>query len=120
VRILLDNCVPYRAKQLFIGDEVAHAVDIGFEELRNGELLVRAASRFAAVVTTDKKIRHEHNLVKLPVPIIELNTRLTRFEDLKPLAPFVESALAAVSEYRFVSIQADGSLEKLGGIGGEI
>jgi hypothetical protein len=113
VKLLLDNCVPYRAKQLFLNHDVEHAADIGFEQLRNGELIGRAANRFAVIVTTDKKIRHEHNLAKLPLSIVELNTRFTRFEDLATLAPFLESALAATLEYRFVGINPDGSLEKL-------
>ena len=43
MRILLDNCVPYRAKQLFPGHAVMHTSDVGFEALSNGELLAGRA-----------------------------------------------------------------------------
>jgi len=41
--------------------------------LSNGDLLAQAATRFDVVVTTDKHIRHEQNLERLPIAILELN-----------------------------------------------
>jgi len=114
VRILLDNCVHYKAKSLFPGHDVLHARDVAWRHLSNGDLLAQAALRFDVLVTTDKKIRYEHNLEKLPIAVLELNTRFTRLADLQTLAPYIDSALAATSAYRFVSCAADGTLTKLG------
>ena len=114
MRLLLDNCVHYKAKALFSGHEVFHARDVGWRHLLNGALITQAATRFDVLVTTDKKIRHEQNLDKLPVSVLELNTRFARIEDLRTLAPFLDNALAACLEYRFVSVTPDGLLEKLG------
>lgn len=114
MRLLLDNCVPYRAKALFVGHDVAHASDRGWGRLQNGELIAAvAADRYDAFVTTDKKIRHEHNLAKLPVPIVELNSRLTRFRDLQSLLPHLPAALGSTARHWFVSVRPDGTLELL-------
>jgi predicted nuclease of predicted toxin-antitoxin system len=114
VKIILDNCVHYQAKGLFSGHEVLHARDLGWRELSNGELLAKAATEFDVLVTTDKNIRYEHNLSKLPIAVLELNTRFTRISDLRSLAPHLESALAQTRLARFVSVGADGNLQQLG------
>ncbi|HZL35570.1 MAG TPA: hypothetical protein VFC78_09695 [Tepidisphaeraceae bacterium] len=113
MKTLLDNCVAYRAKELFAAHEIQHTSDVGFEALGNGDLIARASDRFDLLATTDKKIRYEQNLDSLPVSILELNTLLTRFADLQTLTPFLEDALEATKYYRFVSVGADGKIEKL-------
>ncbi len=114
MRILLDNCVHIKARNLFPGHEVLHASDVGFAILFNGELMSRAAKLFEVFVTTDKKIRYEHNLDKLPISIVQLNTRLTRFDDLKSLQPYLEVALQHTKTHHFVSVAPDGTCERLG------
>jgi hypothetical protein len=74
VKILLDNCVDTRAKTLFIGHDVQHVLDLGWEALSNGKLLaVAAGAGFEAVVTVDKNVRYQQNLDQLSLSIIELN-----------------------------------------------
>jgi hypothetical protein len=114
VRIILDNCVPYGAKALFPNHQILHARDLGWRHLSNGDILFQVSRQFEVFVTTDKDIRHEHNLSKLPIPVVECNTRLTRIEDLRTLAPYFEVALARTKDFWFVSIDANGNLECLG------
>lgn len=114
MKLLLDNCVHYRAKSLFPRHEVLHARDVGWRALANGELLRQASQQFDVLVTTDKNIRNEHNLSTLPISVLELNTRFTRIEDLKTLAPFLEAAVEACVRYRFVSVRPDGTMDRLG------
>ena len=64
MKILLDNCVPYRVREL-------------------------------------------------PIPIVEINTLFTRFEDIRVLAPFFPAALEAMRSFLFVSIGPEGALETL-------
>lgn len=110
---LLDNCVHYKAKRLFAVHEVSHACDMGWRQLSNGELLAKAAKAFDVLVTTDKKIRYEHNLERLPIPVVELNTQFTRLQDLQTLSPHLEATLSHIRQFRFVSIAVDGVIEKL-------
>lgn len=113
MKILLDNCVPKRAKRLLPGHAVTHASEIGMEQLGNGQLIAACAAHgFEVLITTDKKMRFEQNLNLLPIPILELNTHLTRFVDLQSLQPFLETALDATRTCRFVSVAPSGAIEK--------
>ncbi len=50
----------------------------------------------------------------VPIALVELNTRLTRFDDLKMLQPYLEAALQHTKTHRFVSVAPDGSCERVG------
>jgi predicted nuclease of predicted toxin-antitoxin system len=110
VNILLDNCVHRQVQTFFPGHDVKTAHQAGLARLENGELLAEAAKGFDVMVTTDKNIKSQHNLAKLPLPVIELDAFDTRIEGMLLFAPFCPDALAATARYWFVSIRPDGSL----------
>jgi len=119
LKILLDNCVHCRAAAFFPGHTVQHTSDIGWENLGNGELLAAAAGRqFEIFVTTDQNIRHQQNLSKLPLAVMELNARDTRIEALQAFAPYIGNAVAQCARYWFVAVYADGRIEGLAERGG--
>jgi predicted nuclease of predicted toxin-antitoxin system len=111
VKILLDNCVHRKVKTFFPGHEVKTAHQAGLAQLENGELLAEAARQFDVMVTTDKNIKSQHNLAKLPLPVIEIDAIDTRIEGLLPFAPFCLNALSATEQHLFVSIRPDGTLD---------
>jgi hypothetical protein len=111
LKLLLDNCVHKAVKGFFPGHEAVTAFHAGLAQIENGELLARAAKLFDVLVTTDKNIRDQDNLEKLPIPVIELAAADTRIEGLLPLAPYCLNALEQTKRYWFVSLRADGSLE---------
>ena len=43
MRLLLDNCVDVHAKALFVGHDVVHVLDRGWDGLVNGKLITTAA-----------------------------------------------------------------------------
>ena len=115
MRILLDNCVPKRAKRLLVGHDATHASEIGLSALSNGLLLKAAAERgFDVLITVDQKIRHEQRLDRLPIAVMELDTRDSRLPAITAMASHFEHALAATASYRFVSLDKDGNIERLG------
>lgn len=114
MKLLLDNCVPYRSKRLFDGHEVAHAKDVGWGRLENGKLLAAAGSAgFDVVITIDKKIRSQQNLEALPVTVLEIDSPDSRLPEIQRLAPFILAALTDCRRYRFVSVDRDGRIERL-------
>jgi hypothetical protein len=114
VKLFLDNCVPYRARRLFLElAEVTHAADTQWRELKNGELLHRVSAHFDLFVTVDKKMRFEHRLDALPVPVLVLDTLMSRFQDLERLEPYLLAALTATKKWRFVQLSSDGTIDKL-------
>ena len=115
MKLLLDNCVPYRAKLLFAGHDVTHAKDVGWGELENGKLLSAAGNaKFDVMITIDKKIRDQQNLSTLPVTVFEINSPDSRLPEIQRLAPFILVALSDCSHYRLLSVDRDGRIERLG------
>lgn len=114
MRLLLDNCVNVHAKPLFVGHDVVHVLDRGWDGLVNGKLLTMAAEAgFQVLVTVDKNLRHQQNLEKLPISVLELDVLKNRLEDLQRMVPYIPKALEQASRFRFVSIKPDGTIECL-------
>lgn len=113
MRVLLDNCVPLRLRDVLTGHAVKHAAELGWEELKNGALLAKAATEFDLLLTTDQNIRYQQNLSKLPIPVLENDTRDSRFEALGPMAAGILAAIEMSRTHRFVSLKEDGTIETL-------
>lgn len=113
MKILLDNCTHKRVRSFFPGHDVKTAWQARLHELDNGELFAAAAQSFDVFITTDKNIRHQHNLEKLPISVIELAAQDTRLNGLLPLQPYCADALEKSKEYCFVSVKTDGTFDLL-------
>ena len=113
MRILLDHCVDRNVRQLLPGHEVKTAVEMGWDRLKNGELIAAAAHHFDVLATTEKNMRYQQNLDKLPISILEMNVPRNRFKELVLLAPYLPAALEATQRFRFVSVHIDGRIEAL-------
>ncbi len=87
---------------------------MGWEQLRNGELLDAAArTAFDAMLTTDKNLRHQQNLARLPIGAVELNAARNRLQELGELVPHIPGALERLKRFRFVAVHPDGRFETL-------
>lgn len=63
MRILFDNGTPNPIAQSLAGHDVAFARQIGWHELKNGELLREAEETgYDLLLTSDKNIRYQQNL----------------------------------------------------------
>jgi hypothetical protein len=98
VKVLLDECVDWRLAREIVGHDVSTAHGMGWNTIKNGELLALASKHFDAFITVDRNLRFQQNLTALPFAIIILQGKTTRLADLKPLIPALLSALdSAVS-----------------------
>jgi hypothetical protein len=70
---------------------------MGWQKLRNGDLLAAAAGLFDAMLTTDRNLKHQQNLATLPLAVIVLVARTNRLADLLPLVPRVEQGLRDIT-----------------------
>lgn len=114
MRVLLDHCVDRRLARLIHAYDVRTAREMGWHDLNNGELLTTAAAAgFGALITTDKNMQHQHDLPRLPLPIIEINAFRNRLKDYAHLAPKLPDALAATAAHLFVVLHEDGSIERV-------
>lgn len=111
MRILLDNCVDRRLAGEIRGYEVRSTADEGWGSLGNGELLRTAAARFDVMVTIDKNLKHQQNLARLPLPVVELDAARSHVDELRRFLPFLPAALALSKSYRFVLLSSDGKCD---------
>lgn len=114
MKLLLDNCVPYRAKSLLLSHDIAHAKDLGWERLENGRLLsAAAAAGFEILITVDKKMRAQQNLDALPLAILEIDSPDSRLPEIQRLIPFILAAMPDCRRFRFVSVDQNGLIERV-------
>ena len=95
MRILLDESVPVQVRDALYDHSVSTAVEMGWRGISNGELLDRAeAQGFELVIVADKNLRHQQNLRKWRIAILELwtNHRPTLERHLARIRERVQSA----------------------------
>jgi hypothetical protein len=104
LRALLDHSVPRGLRTVLAGVEIRHAFEMGWHELRSGDLL-RAAERdgFDALMMSDKNIRHQNRLGGMRIAVLELGTK--HWTTLQRHSETVSAALADLrhGEYRRVA-----------------
>ena len=94
MRLLLDECVPKRLKRELLGHEVKTVQDMGWAGIKNGALLKLADGQFDALLTVDQGIEYQQNLSGLTISVVVMRAASNDVDDLCPLLPGVEQALA--------------------------
>jgi predicted nuclease of predicted toxin-antitoxin system len=93
MRLLLDECVPKRLARLLAPHEVQTVQQAGWNGLKNGNLLSRAAESFEIFVTVDQGIRYQQNLRNHDICVVALAARTNDIRDLEPLVPRLLEAI---------------------------
>lgn len=79
MKILLDHNIDRRFSRLLPDFDVATTQQMGWADLLNGELLLRAEQDgFEAFITADSNLRHQQNLVRCRIAIIVLRSPSNR------------------------------------------
>ena len=97
MRILLDESVPVQVRRALYDHSVSTMVEMGWRGISNGELLDRAeAEGFELVIVADKNLRHQQNLTKRRIAILELwtNHRPTLEQHFVRIRDRVQSAIS--------------------------
>ena len=106
MRVLLDENLPHKLRQLFEDDiEVFTVGDLGWKGKENGDLLRSAAEEFDAFITMDKGIPNQQNLDKIGLGIVLLQAGSNRFEDLSPLISQVNMVLKTLKNGQLVRVK---------------
>ena len=95
MRILFDNGTPNPIARSPVGHEVSFARQIGWHELKNGDLLRQAEEAgYELLLTSDKNIRYQQNLSGRRIAIVVLGNQ--QWPDVKlHLARIVEAVNTA-------------------------
>jgi predicted nuclease of predicted toxin-antitoxin system len=94
MRLLLDECVPKRLKRELSGHDARTVQDLGWAGIKNGALLRLANEQFDALLTVDQGIQYQQSLSGLSISVVVMITPSNDVDDLRPLLPGVEEALA--------------------------
>lgn len=84
------------------GHEVRSAYELGWSTLRNGELLARAEQQFDALITTDRNLRNQQNLVGRRIAILVLPT--TSWPRLQKMTDRIVAALGALEPGQLIEL----------------
>jgi hypothetical protein len=93
VRILIDECVDWRLSRDIVGHDLKTARQMGWQTIKNGELLALAAREFDVFLTVDRNLSFQQNLVTFPIAVLVLQARTNRLADLRLLVPDLLDAL---------------------------
>jgi hypothetical protein len=63
MRVLLDECVPRALRDDIPGHEVKTVAEAGWAGVKNGELLRLAAAQFDLLLTVDRSLEYQQNLM---------------------------------------------------------
>ena len=88
------------------GHEVSTVKSLGWEGLKNGELLRRASAEFAIFVTMDQNLPYQQNLKTHSMGFVLVDAPSNRIHDLAPLANPILEAIASVRPGQLVRVGA--------------
>lgn len=73
MKVLFDQNAPRPLARFLDGHTVTRLAELGWEQLRNGELIQMAeAAGYEVMVTADKNIRYQQNLVDRQIALVIL------------------------------------------------
>ena len=96
MRILFDQCTPVPLRRSLSHHSVATAFEMGWSNLKNGDLLDEAEKTFELFVTTDKNIRYQQNLSGRKLAIVLLPS--TNWREIQKHLAEVIAAVDAIKQ----------------------
>jgi predicted nuclease of predicted toxin-antitoxin system len=93
MRVLLDENLPLDLARDLLGHDVQTVVGLGWEGVKNGELLRRAAGHFDVLVTMDRNLEFQQPLARQPFGVVLVKAASNRMVHLRPVVPAILAAL---------------------------
>src|SRR6266852_8771127 len=106
MKLLLDECLPWRTKYLFVeaGHECETVQEARFSGKDNGELIALADKKFDVFVTIDKNIRHQQNLRGRNIAVLIIRTASNDLDDIRTRLPHALAALKTIRPGQVVEV----------------
>ena len=104
-RVLFDENLPGRLKRDLPGFEILTVGEVGWNGVKNGELLRRAAAEFDCFLTADRSIPHQQTLFGLELGVVVLRLGTTKLDDLSRFAAQIADALSSVEYGQVVFVR---------------
>jgi hypothetical protein len=104
MRVLLDECLPRRLKQLLLGHDVTTVQERGWSGKKNGELLDLMNGTIDVFLTADQNLQYQQYLQSITFSIIVLIERDNRLPTLLPLMSQVLTLLETIAVGKIIEI----------------
>ena len=102
MRILFDQGTPLPLREHLRNHTVVTAFELGWSDLKNGELLAAAEGSFDLFITTDQQIRYQQNLGGRRLAIVVLLT--TSWPRIKTCIPQIQVAINRITPGEYLEI----------------
>ena len=104
MKILLDECVPYKVKSYLGGHRVYSVQMMGWGGIKNGALIKLADSQFDIFVTIDKNLKYQQNLSRQRMAIILISVQDNKVQTiLKKISAFL-GALNSIQPSQYIEV----------------
>jgi predicted nuclease of predicted toxin-antitoxin system len=106
MKILVDECLPAPiVKSLApFGHECKTVREVGLASRKNGELLSLADGKWDVLLTNDRNMKYQQNLIGKTISIMILCANSNRLGDLLPLMPACLEALGTIQRGQVVEV----------------
>jgi predicted nuclease of predicted toxin-antitoxin system len=106
MKILIDECLPDELKDSVtsMGHECQTVRRAGYGSKKNGELLMLAEGLWDVLLTSDRNIKYQQNMIGRSMSILILRAKSNRMKDLLPLMPACAEALLSIQPGRVVEV----------------
>lgn len=108
--ILFDTGVPRPLRRLLLPHRVTTTQELGWEELKNGNLLKVAQTDFDVRISTDANIKYQQRLDEFDIALVILRAFRISLKALTPLVPQLLALLETIEAGQVIYLYADASL----------
>ena len=106
MKILVDECIDRKLTREFVDHEIKTVPQMGWADVKNGQLLALAEAEFDVFITVDRNLSFQQKLPQFDIAVIVLQAPSNRLADLKPLVPEVLAILATVAKGQATTVSA--------------
>jgi len=104
MNILLDECLDWRLARHLGGHQVRTVQEMGWDGIKNGELLALAQNQFEVFITGDRNISFQQNVTHFSILVVVLEAQSIRLIHTRPLMPKVLSAISTLKPGQVVRV----------------
>lgn len=101
MRVLFDQGTPVPLRKHLAAHQVATTFELGWNNLKNGELL-QGSEGFSVLVTTDQNLRYQQNLTGRKIAIVVLTT--TSWPRIERAVELVAKAVDSAAPSSYVEV----------------
>jgi len=106
MRILIDECLDWRLCRSFAEHECSSVRKMGWNGLKNGELLEKAQANFDLFLTGDRNLTFQQRMSEFDIAVIVLQAESIQLKNILTLIPKVLTVLPTLKPGQVVYVSS--------------